>query len=80
MDNTGFTIDELGGRFGALLAQAMANTIVLEKRLARAQQNEADLYQTIAELREEIARLKPNLSPELTALAAEARAVIDNKR
>lgn len=81
MTDPNFTLEELGSRFGILLAQAMAQITVFEKRLTMAQETEMALVQTIDELRAEIVRLKgrkdTGLSPELETIAAAGKAVID---
>lgn len=53
-----FSIAELGQKFGAQLAQAYAEIITLEKRLAERERNEARLVGHIEDLKNEIEDLK----------------------
>lgn len=76
-----FTLDEIGAKFGSLLAQSMGATTILEKRLARLQAENEALRGTVEALRARLAEAERarGLSPDLQAIADEAKVVIDRQ-
>lgn len=83
-----FSIAELGAKFGEHLGQMYGQIITLEKQLNRnllsiqaMTKNEARLIDHLEDLQDELALLKESnpLSPELSLIADEAKAIIDEK-